>query len=132
MENSGYALPAIVTAIALLEYMFFSFRVGFGRAKYDVPAPAVSGNEIWERMFRVQQNTLEQLVVFIPALWLFTHFWSPLWAAVIGVLFIVGRPLYYAGYVADPNKRTAGFLMGFLASVVLVVGSLIGAIMALL
>ncbi len=59
-------LPALITVIALLEFMFFSFRVGFGRAKFNVPAPAVSGNEVWERYFRVQQNTMEQMLVFLP------------------------------------------------------------------
>ena len=56
-------LPAIVTMLALLEYMFFSLRVGLGREKLGVPAPATTGNAEWERMFRGQQNTLEQLIV---------------------------------------------------------------------
>ena len=62
-------LPAIVTLLALLEYMFFAFRVGTSRAKYGVAAPATSGNPEWDRLFRVQQNTLEQLIIFVPALW---------------------------------------------------------------
>ena len=118
-----------------------------GREKYGVPAPAVSGNPEWERMFRVQQNTLEQLMIFLPALWVFAHFVSPVIGAAIGVLFLIGRPIYFAGYVRAPEKRsasrgparsprsrwapekrTAGFLMGFLANVVLVVGGLGGVI----
>jgi glutathione S-transferase len=125
-------LPALVTVIALLEYMFFSFRVGASRQKFGVTAPAVSGHPEWERMFRVQQNTVEQLVVFLPALWIFAHFVSPTIAAGVGLLFVIGRSLYWVGYVKDPAKRTAGFVMGYLANVVLVLGALGGAVNALL
>ena len=125
-------LVALVTIIALLEYMAFTLRTGFTREKYGVPAPAVSGNETWERIFRVQQNTLEQMAIFIPSLWIFSHFWGANVAAGIGLLFLIGRPLYAVGYVAEPTKRTVGFLMGFFSNVLLVIGSLVGALRALL
>lgn len=124
--------PAFVTLLAVLEYMIFTFQVGLGRAKYGVPAPAMSGNETWERLHRVQQNTLEQMLVFLPALWIFAHFWSPATAAAIGTLFLVGRPIYAVTYVRDPASRTVGFLLGFAANAILVIGSLVGVLGALL
>ncbi len=125
-------LPAIVSLLALLEYMFFAFRVGMSRSKYGVPAPAVSGNPEWERIFRVQQNTLEQLIIFLPALWVFSTYVSPAIGAGVGMLFVIGRPIYYRSYVSNPESRTVGFVLGFLANVVLVLGGIGGAVRSLL
>jgi uncharacterized membrane protein YecN with MAPEG domain len=121
----------IVTALALLQFVFFGFKVGGARTRYGVNAPATTGNEVFERHFRVQQNTLEQLIVFIPGLYLFGHYFDPLWAAGLGVVYLIGRQVYAASYVKDPTKRGPGFGLTFLPAVILILGGLIGAILRL-
>jgi hypothetical protein len=122
---------AIVTVVALLQFFWFGWQVGVARGKYNIAAPAVSGNETFERVFRVHMNTLEQLVVFLPALWIFASYISPLWAAGIGAVFIVGRALYARSYVKDPKSRSAGFALTALPELALLIGILIWAVMAL-
>lgn len=121
----------IVTCLILIEYMVFGFLVGKARATYNVPAPATSGDPVFERYWRVHQNTLEQLVIFIPSMLMFAYFADPIYAAGAGVVFFVGRLLYLRGYVSDPGSRGPGFLIGFLATVFMLLGSLIHAVMAL-
>ena len=117
----------IVTALALLQFVVFLMQVGRARDKYGVLAPATTGNEIFERYFRVQQNTLEQLILFLPGLYLFAHYLNPLWAAGLGLIYLIGRQIYSASYVKDPKTRSAGFGLTFLPTLVLIVGGLIGA-----
>jgi glutathione S-transferase len=121
----------IVTALALLQFMVFGVQVGGARTKYGVKAPAIIGNEIFERHFRVQQNTLEQLLGLVPGLYLFSHYFNPLWAAALGVVYLIGRQIYAASYVKDPAKRGPGFGLTFLPTVILIVGGLIGAALRL-
>jgi uncharacterized MAPEG superfamily protein len=118
----------IVTALALLQFMVFGFRVAKARGRYGVAAPAVAGNEIFERYFRVQQNTLEQLIVFLPALYVFSHYYSPLVAAGLGVVYLIGREIYAITYVKDPKKRELGYILTALPVAILILGGLIGAI----
>ena len=125
------ALVAIVIALALIEYLVFALLVGRARVRCNVLAPATTGHPVFERYFRVQQNTLEQLIVFLPSIWLFGTYVSPLWAAGLGLLFVVGRVAYMIGYVADPKKRGAGFGLSFLPTAILAVGALVGAILSL-
>jgi len=118
----------IVTVLALLQFIVFGYKVGRCRGRYGVKAPAVTGNEIFERYFRVQQNTLEQLVAFLPGLYLFSHYLSPLVAAVLGLPYLIGRELYAFAYVKDPAKREIGYGLTFLPTVVLLLGGLFGAV----
>lgn len=122
----------IVTCMILIEYMVFGFLVGKARATYNVPAPATSGDPIFERYWRVHQNTLEQLVIFLPSMFMFAYLASPTYAAIAGVLFFVGRLLYLRGYVSDPGSRGTGFLIGFVATVFVLIGSLVHAVMNLI
>ena len=119
---------SFVAALALLEYLGIVLFTGRARATYNVEAPATSGHPIFERWHRVQQNTVEQLVVFIPALFLFSEQVSNRIAGLLGLVFIAGRALYVRSYVADPKTRGAGFVIGFVATALLVIGALIGSI----
>ena len=122
-------LVTVVIALALIEYSAFAMAVGWARGKYGVSAPAVSGDPIFERYYRVQQNTLELLVLFVPGIWMFAHYVSADVAAGLGVVFIVGRFLYFKGYVADPKSRSLGFALSFLPAQILLIGGLVGAVL---
>lgn len=121
---------AIVTILVLAQFVFFSIQVGSMRAKHGVKAPAISGHPEFERMFRIQQNTMEQLVAFIPALWLFAYFVNPLWAAGFGVVFIVGRFIYRSSYLNDPASRSTGFTITFLPTAVMLIWTLVDALLS--
>lgn len=125
-------LVHIVIGLALAEFLFFGYSVGRARVRYNVPAPATTGNEIFERYFRVQMNTLEQLVLFIPSILMFGHYVSPFIAAGLGVIFILGRLVYLRTYVRDPSKREVGFVLSVLPTVILLFGALVGAVRAAL
>ena len=122
MQN--HIAPAIVTILALLLYFVMGLRVGQGRSKYGVEAPATTGNADFERLFRVHANTLEWLPIFLPALWLFAIYWNDLVAAGVGVVWIVGRYLYMTGYSKAAGSRSAGFGIQALATAVLLFGAL--------
>ena len=98
----------IVALLALVQFIYFSMLVGQARGKYGIKAPAMTGNEHFERAVRVQMNTLEQLVCFLPALLIAAVYWSPNYVAATGVVYLVGRTLYQRAYVADPAKRGLG------------------------
>ena len=116
----------IVTVLALLQYSWFGLEVGSMRAKHKCKAPAITGAPEFERMFRVQQNTLEQLIIFFPALWIFGYYVSATVGAALGLLFLFGRVIYARGYIQHPDKRAPGFIIGSLATLALILGGLIG------
>jgi len=122
---------ALVTLLILLQYLVFTILVGAARSKSGIKAPAVTGDEQFERAYRVQMNTLEQLVLTLPALWVSAWYFDPLVAALLGLAFFLGRILYRAGYVKDPAKRGAGFGIGMLANLGLLGTALWGVISGL-
>jgi glutathione S-transferase len=124
-------LPSLVTGLALLFYVATIFFVGQARGRYKIKAPATVGHPAFERAYRVQQNTVEQLVIFLPALWLFSFFVSPLWGAVIGVVWILGRILYALTYLRDAEKRGPGAMITMISGLLLLVGGLIGIVLRL-
>lgn len=119
-----HAYVALVTIAALLVYFWMSFQVGRARSKCGIAAPAMTGDPVLERTIRVHYNTLEWLPIFLVSLWLFAIYWLDWVAALLGVLWIVGRILYAVGYVADPRKRELGFVIQALATAVLLFGAL--------
>ena len=122
----------IVTFLALAQFVLFGVQVGALRGKHGVKAPATTGHEEFERMNRVHINTMEQLLVFLPALWMHAQYANPLWGAVLGAVFIIGRFLYRAEYLKDPGSRSPGFTMTITASLVLLIWALVAAIIELL
>jgi len=123
---------AIVTILALVQYTYFGIQVGGARQKYGVKAPAMTGDPDFERINRIHVNTLEQLVVLIPALWMYAHFVNPLWGAGMGVVYLIGRFIYSSAYRKDPASRALGFMLTFLPGVVMLGWVLVVAVMSYL
>jgi glutathione S-transferase len=117
---------SLVTIAALIMFSVVTINVGRARAKYGIKAPEMAGNLDFERVVRVQQNTLEQLSLFLPTLWIFAHFVNPIAAASLGTLWVIGRIIYAWGYYQAAEKRGPGFGISFLATIILLLGSLIG------
>jgi hypothetical protein len=119
----------IVTFLALGQYVLFGVQVGSMRGKHGIKAPAQTGHPEFERMSRVHLNTMEQLVLFLPALWIHAYYANPLYGAVVGMVYVVGRFVYRAEYLKDPDSRGLGFTMSFIPSATLLIWALVAAIM---
>jgi glutathione S-transferase len=132
MATTGTLLSAAVTVLAVFLSLYTGMLVGRMRAKHGVKAPAVTGAPEFERAFRVQMNTLEQFVLFLPLLWLATVYpvLSGYLAPGLGLVWIVGRVLYASGYMADPAKRSLGFNIAAAAMLGLLVLSIVGIVHA--
>ena len=126
------SLVNLLVILALLQSVYFPSRVGWAREKYDVPAPATTGNPIFERHYRVQSNTLELLILLVPAVWIASAYWNSLFIAAMLAIYIVGRHIYYVTYIQDPKKRSMGFGLSFLPIVALLLSGLGGAVWALI
>ena len=119
-----FHFTALVTCLAILFYFLTGAQVAKARATFGIKAPAISGNPDFERVFRVQMNTLEWLPIFLPALWLFAIYISDVIAAALGLVWILGRMLYMTGYAKAANKRGLGFGIQASAAILLWLGAL--------
>ncbi len=117
-----------VILLAVLQYVVIGVFVGIARGWYGVAAPATTGHPKFERWFRVHQNSLEMLMAFIPAMWLFGWWVSPTWAVGVGLVFVAARVLYSIQYIQEPRSRELGAGLSFLAVFVLIIGGIWGAV----
>ena len=119
-----YVHVAMVTLLSLALFFWMGIRVGSARQRHAITAPATTGHPEFERHFRVQANTLEGLVMFLPSLWLFAIYGNEPIAAGLGLVWIIGRIMYMMSYVKDPTKRGPGFGIQALATLALLIGAL--------
>jgi glutathione S-transferase len=131
-DRCNMALVELITVLALLQFLYFGILVGRARERLGVKAPATTGNEIFERYLRVQMNTLELLVLLLPALWIATAFLAIQWVALLGVVYLVGRFIYLRAYIAEPSRRSIGFTVSALPILVLMAIDLIGSVIRLI
>jgi len=125
------ALPALMTLLAILWYIVTAFQVGRAHVKYKIHAPAMTGHPVLERAVRVHMNTLEQLVAFLPAMWIYAWFGNPRWAAIACAVWIAGRIIFAVGYWADEKKRGLGFTITMFALATVWVAALISVVRVL-
>jgi uncharacterized MAPEG superfamily protein len=118
-------LVAIVVVVALIQFTIFGVLVGKARGTYHVEAPAVSGHPVFERYYRVQMNTLESLMLFIPSIFLFATYVSAQFAAILGIVFIIGRYIFFRAYIKEPKSRGLGFMLTMLPSAIMALGVLV-------
>ena len=127
-----FHFTALVTCLAISLYFFTSIRVSQARATFGIKVPSITGNPDFERVFRVQMNTLEWMPIFLPSLWLFAIYVSDSIAAAIGLVWIGGRVLYMTGYSQAAERRGRGFGIQAMATGLLWVGALGGIIWRLI
>ena len=131
MHPATMVWTELVILVALAVYLGTMVYCARLRARHRIMAPATTGHPAYERAFRIQQNTLEQLVVFIPAVWLFSALVNPLFGAILGAIWILGRVVYALSYAQAPERRGPGFIIAFVVLIVLVAGALVRALVAL-
>ena len=125
-------LPALVTLLTLLLLLGTLWLVGHARTKYGIHAPAIGGHPAFERAWRVQMNTLESTLMFIPALWLAAQYADPVWAGIAGLVWLLARVWYAAAYARDAARRGPAFILGMAAWAVLMGMASIGVIRAMI
>jgi len=120
---------ALVTLAAIVVYIWMLFKVGEARKKFSIAAPVSDGPVEFQSVLRVQANTVEQMVAFFPALWMCAYFLADRWAALGGLIWVVGRVIYAVGYYNDPAKRSLGFGITALGVLALLAGTCIGLVL---
>jgi glutathione S-transferase len=123
---------AIITLLSLLLFLLTGAAVAYARGKYGIKAPATTGNEDFERIFRVQMNTQENLILFLPALWLFNNYVSIVWAGILGLVWLIGRTYYAISYIRSAAARGPGFVISMMAFAVLAIGAGIGILLRIM
>lgn len=116
----------LVAVLAVLQFFFFGAMTGKARGKSGLKAPAVTGDAGFERMYRVQMNTLEVLIILLPGLFLAGKYWSDALVAGIGMVYVIGRFIYWRAYISEPSKRAIGFILSIVPALGLVLLALIG------
>jgi uncharacterized membrane protein YecN with MAPEG domain len=119
---------ALVTLLLICQYVVFMGMCGKARAQSGIVAPAITGDETFERAYRVQMNTVEQLIITLPAMWVSAMYFMPMVAAALGLAFFVGRMMYRVSYMKDPESRGPGMIIGFLANIAMIATGLWGLI----
>jgi glutathione S-transferase len=121
----------LVAVLAVLQFLCFGALTGGARRASGIKAPAITGHPTFERMYRVQMNTLEILVAFIPVLFLAAQYWPPVLVAGLGAIYLVGRILYWRAYVTDPGSRAIGFILSLVPTLILTVLALVGILLSI-
>ncbi len=121
----------IIATIAILQFLLFGALTGRERGRSGLKAPAMTGDAGFERMYRVQMNTLELLVAFLPALFLAALHWSPMLVGAPGIVYLLGRHLYWRAYIKDPGQRGLGFMLSIIPIGILAALALTGSVIAL-
>lgn len=125
-----YPLAALVTLLSLFVYFWMATQVGKARREHEIQAPADRGPDAFNRVMRTYENTLEMLVLFLPALWLFAITISDFWAGIVGIFFPIGRVMFALGYYKASDQRGRGFMIGFIATMILLIGATLGCLHA--
>lgn len=118
MHDYPFAVSALIAA--LLIYVWTIMRVGRARSKYGVAAPAITGHPDFERVLRAQQNSVEQMVFFLPVLALVAHVWGDVAAGVYGAIWCAARILYVVTYSRGQSRSLGFILSGGLSAAALV------------
>lgn len=126
------AFVHLVASLAVLQFFFFGAMTGMARRDSGLEAPAMVGHDGFERMYRVQMNTLETLVVLLPSLLLAAVYWPSVLVSVLGLVYIVGRFIYWRSYVSSPGSRGLGFMVSFLPTLVLLILAVLGPVSSML